>query len=112
MLRHVFFVLRCSKMRSISRSIDFLKVSELLKNPMRIFLNSKDFLLLTHFYLYSITGNRRANMPHILAWLRNVTTTNTKEPFFEFHPLLSPPKGNTRNNFCIRGLNLGGKLTY
>lgn len=45
------------KFISFSRSIDLLKESWILKKPMRIFLNSKDFLLLTHFYLYSVTGN-------------------------------------------------------
>lgn len=45
------------KFISFSRSIDLLEESWILKKPMRIFLNSEDFLLLTHFYLYSVTGN-------------------------------------------------------
>lgn len=45
-----------------SRSIEFLKESWIFKNPRRIFLNSKDFLLLIHFYLYSVTGNRSVRL--------------------------------------------------
>ena len=39
------------------RSVDFLKQSQILTNPVSILLNSKDVLLLTHYCLHSVTGN-------------------------------------------------------
>lgn len=48
-IQYLFFLFRCLKFISFSRSIDLLKESLNIKEAHEDILNSKDFLLLTHF---------------------------------------------------------------